>query len=505
MRVLRQRLIVAGGILVALVLWYCLTANSYRRRFLPHTYINGFDVSRMSVADAEAILKNSVEKYTLELGFRGGSNETVTSRDVDLTYVSSNEVEQILADQNRAGWIRNAFGKHSTYTVSTSFKFDSAKMRSYLESLPEFLEANITKPKDAYIVKRADNTFMVASETEGNEPVEDAVFEAVNQAINHSEARLNLAAVDGAYASPSVRRDDEDLNYTVERFNSFVNTTIRITMKDGSVETYGRDQLIDWFARDESTGVYSLSKESVYKQCYAVMQSIADRYDNTKSTVEYESLKNGTVVLPCAYYGYKVDVEDETDLMYEGLINREDTDIEIVNGVKETMDPTNGGTYVEVDVTNQYVTFIKDGEVFLGTDCVTGLESDPERRTPSGVFSVLNLMENQVLGSLTSVDPGQRYESHVDYWMPFFESYGMHDASWRDEDAFGGEIYLYYGSHGCVNLPPSSAERIYKNIDFYTPVIVVRAGDNAPDGTKRGNTTWNPPEGGLHYSESESE
>ena len=496
---IKQKLLVAGGIAVALILVYCIIANSYRSRFLPHTYINSFDVSSLSNAEAEEILKKSVENYSLELGFRGGSIRTLNSEDVDLTYVSSNEVQEILAGQNRAGWIRNAFGRHTSYTVSTSFKFDTEKLRSYLESLPEFQEANITKPADAHIVKKVNNTFKVASEVDGNQPVEDAVLAAVDKAINHSEARLNLASVEGAYAEPQVRADNEDLNYTVERFNTFVNTKINITTRDGKVQSYGRDQLIDWFKQDESTGTWSLSKESVYKRCWAIMQDIADRYDDAKSTVEYVSQYDGTVVLPCARYGYLVDVEAETDKMNDALLAREDRDIQIENSVTETIDPTNGGTYVEVDITNQLVTYFENGEIRLQTECVSGKESDPERRTPSGVFSVLNKLENQTLGSLTATDPGQRYESHVDVWMPFFESYGMHDASWREE--FGGTRYLSYGSHGCVNLPPEDAVELFKMIDYYTPVIVVRAGDNAPEGTQRGSTTWNPPEGGLHYSE----
>ena len=500
---LKQKLLIAGGVLVALILCYCLIANGYRKKFLPHTFINSFDVGSLSVAEAENILKKSVETYSLELGFRGGSIRTMTGEDVNLTYVSSNEVEKILSGQNRAGWIRNFFGKHTSYSVSTSFKFDSDKLRSYLESLPEFQEANITKPVDAHIVKKVNNTFKVASEVNGNEPSEDVIFEAVDHAINHSEVRLNLDTVEGAYVSPGVRFDDEDLNYTVERFNSFVNTNISIKTKDGSVQKYGRDQLIDWFTQDESTGVWSLSKENVYKRCYAIMQAIADRDDDAKSTVRYESTYNGTVVLPCARYGYLVDVEKETDKMNDALLAREDRDIEIENSASLSIDPKNGGTYVEVDVTNQVVTYYKNGEIYVQTECVTGKENDPERRTPSGVYSVLNKLENQTLGSLTALDPGQRYESHVDYWMPFFESYGMHDATWREN--FGGSMYWEYGSHGCVNLPPEAAEKIYKDIDYYTPVIVVRAGDNAPDGTRRGNTTWNPPDGGLHYSESDDD
>ena len=500
-RVLRQRLIVAGAILAGIILWYCVTANSYRSRFLPHTFINGFDVGSKSVADAEDLLRKSVENYTLELAFRGGGIEDLTSKDVDLTYVSSNEVEKILAGQNRAAWIGSFFGARSSYAVSTSFKFDTDMMRSYLESLPEFQEANITKPRNAHIVRLSNNSFRVATEVEGNEPNENAIFAEVDRAINASEARVNLAAVEGAYVEPALRQDDEDLNYTVERFNSFLDTTITIKRKDGSVLTYGRDDFVEWVTYDEESGTWSLSKETVYTKCYNIMQAIAEEDNDAHTTVAYDSTAVGPVVLPCASYGYIVDVESETDIMNEALLNRESREIEIENSVKESIDPKNGGTYIEVDVTNQHVTYYKDYKVFFETDCVTGKESNPERRTPSGVYSVLNKLENQILGSLTATDPGQRYESHVDYWMPFFESYGMHDASWREN--FGGSWYLEYGSHGCVNLPPEDAGELFQDVDYYTPVIVVRAGDNAPDGTRRGDTTWNPPDGGLHYSESD--
>ena len=65
-----------------------------------------------------------------------------------------------------------------------------------------------------------------------------------------------------------------------------------------------------------------------------------------------------------------------------------------------------------------------------------------------------------------------RYSVYVNYWMSFLPHYGLHDASWRDE--FGGDIYEYDGSHGCVNLSYDSARTIYGLIDYGTPVIVLR-------------------------------
>ena len=57
----------------------------------------------------------------------------------------------------------------------------------------------------------------------------------------------------------------------------------------------------------------------------------------------------------------------------------------------------------------------------------------------------------------------------------FFESYGMHDATWRSKSQFGTDRYTYDGSHGCVNMPYDAARYLYKNADKGTPVIVFRA------------------------------
>ena len=65
---------------------------------------------------------------------------------------------------------------------------------------------------------------------------------------------------------------------------------------------------------------------------------------------------------------------------------------------------------------------------------------------------------------------GETWNSYVNYWMPFKGGYGLHDASWRSE--FGGDIYLYDGSHGCVNTPYEKVKYIYEHTDYGTPVYV---------------------------------
>ena len=56
--------------------------------------------------------------------------------------------------------------------------------------------------------------------------------------------------------------------------------------------------------------------------------------------------------------------------------------------------------------------------------------------------------------------------------MPFFDGQGLHDATWRS--SFGGDIYLTNGSHGCVNLPYDTADKIYNNIEAGVAIILYK-------------------------------
>ena len=53
--------------------------------------------------------------------------------------------------------------------------------------------------------------------------------------------------------------------------------------------------------------------------------------------------------------------------------------------------------------------------------------------------------------------------------MPFNKNIGLHDAYWRSR--FGGEEYKRNGSHGCVNLPPENAQKLYRYVEAGMPVI----------------------------------
>ncbi len=120
-------------------------------------------------------------------------------------------------------------------------------------------------------------------------------------------------------------------------------------------------------------------------------------------------------------------------------------------------------TYVDVDLTNQTVTYIVNGVAVMSSPCVTG-DTSKKRSTPTGTYAVFGHVNGTYL-------TGPTWHNWVDYWMPFTRGgCGLHDATWRRK--FGGEIYKTNGSHGCVNLPHDFAKELFNVVTIGTVVKV---------------------------------
>ena len=112
-----------------------------------------------------------------------------------------------------------------------------------------------------------------------------------------------------------------------------------------------------------------------------------------------------------------------------------------------------GLDYIDVSIEDQHVMVFENGRLVMETACVTGTPI-PSRTTHKGVFSIDYKQRDRVLTGSQNL-----YHTLVHYWMPFDGGIGLHDAYWRG--SFGGTIYQYNGSHGCVNLPPTFAKNLY--------------------------------------------
>lgn len=123
-----------------------------------------------------------------------------------------------------------------------------------------------------------------------------------------------------------------------------------------------------------------------------------------------------------------------------------------------------GDTYVHIDIDQQMMWFYKNNKLIVETPVVTGTAGACD--TPTGLFKVR-----------TKASPahlvGPTWNVTTDYWIGINESndIGIHDSQWRDT-GYGGDIYTYSGSNGCINTPLDAVKKIYDNIAIGVPVVV---------------------------------
>lgn len=121
-----------------------------------------------------------------------------------------------------------------------------------------------------------------------------------------------------------------------------------------------------------------------------------------------------------------------------------------------------GTTYVEVSLSSQHVWVYINGKPKMESDVVTGTKGKHD--TPKGLYYMSECIPGKYL-------VGDGYKTWVNKWMRLTNTgVGLHDATWRS--SFGGSIYTYSGSHGCINLPSSFADKLFKVAYTGMPVVV---------------------------------
>lgn len=138
--------------------------------------------------------------------------------------------------------------------------------------------------------------------------------------------------------------------------------------------------------------------------------------------------------------------------------------LEAENGIP--VPPVDKPKLVLIDITKQRLYAYENG-VSIFNEPVPITSGKAGFDTVKGNFAIYQKMRGM---RLRSPFPGIYYDSYVDFWMPFFQGYGLHDASWRT--VYGTMDYPSVGSHGCVNIPYNYVQQIFNWAEVGTSVVV---------------------------------
>ena len=466
-KALRVTGMIAAMVLVAAGCAYAGVSYYYTNHFFEGTTINGINSSNKTAYEVEQEIASKMADYSIEIKARDQEAQTITGSDIDYRYISSGEILNLLKEQKPYEWVKGFFEK-TTYTAKEETAFDKTKLENEVKSLNCAQKENQVAPENAY-VSFNNSEFTIVPETAGSELKVKEAYQMISEAISSDDAEVDLGSNPDAYVTADITSDSADLQATVDAYNNFAKASITYTFGDETVTLDG-NTIKDWLQFDEKGQL--IQDDASFKQHIVdYVAQLAAAHDTVGTERQFQTTSGRTVSVYGSAYGWKIDQDGEVAQLTQEIQSGTQTTREPVYSMRANSYGVNdlGNTYIEVDLTEQYMWYYQDGNVIFESDIVSGLASDPERKTPPGIFTMYYKKSPDVLRGTKKADGTYSYEQAVTYWMPFNGGIGFHDADWQPY--FGGDRYLTGGSHGCINMPPDKAGELYNIIQYNVPII----------------------------------
>ncbi|MDT2757569.1 L,D-transpeptidase family protein [Enterococcus asini] len=443
---------------VALTTGYGVNASNYSDRFLPNTKINHTDISNLTVSEANKKLQEATAQTNFTITDNGTEWKKVSLADLGMKTDFSKELDNLLGDQNQWGW-----GMAYVFTSNSSdvngLTLDEAQLDAAAANIQtelNTLNESRTKTADATLTK-GPTGFTITPEVNGNSVNVDQVIKDLKAFVAKDQFTLDLMDYT---EKPTVLSTDATLQEQMNQLNQIAQIQANYTI-NGETFQIPTETISGWLTYTD--GKVSLDREQVK----AYVTSLGERYNTSTNATKFNSTKRGEVSVPAGTYSWTIQPDSETDALMEAILaGAPFTRTPITAGSAAADTPLIGNTYIEVDLQNQHMWYYKDGAVALETDVVTG---KPKSATPPGVNYIWEKKTNETLKGKN--DDGTDYASPVAYWLPIdWTGVGIHDSDWQP--AYGGDLYLTNGSHGCVNTPPDVMKTLYEAVEVGTPVLV---------------------------------
>lgn len=453
----KKKALIAAGIAVGvLAAVYIGFSVFFMNHFFFRTTINGIPVSGCTADKVQKQAEDSIKGYALSISGRDGVKEEIKGEDVGLEAKTDGKLEALLKEQNGFAWPAKLFSPEKL-TSKTLVSYDEGKLKNAVAALDCMDEANQVEPADAHISDYdAKNGYTVVDEVEGNALDADKVDDVIEKAVSGLSDSVDLDK-ESCYKEPQVRSDDKDLQSACDKVNSYLKSSITYQVGDKG-QTLDASTFGSWISLDENL-------EPVIDQNAVAdyVSELSSTYNTCNGTKSFKTSYGTTVEVGNVHYGWKVDKDAEAAAIVSDIESGKAVTRDLNYSMTAASHGANdyGDSYVEINLTGQHLFLYKNGSLVLESDVVTG-KTDGSHETPPGVFGITYCERNATLR-------GANYATPVAYWMPFNGDIGLHDATWQP--AFGGTLYTFKGSHGCVNLPLGVAKTIFENVEAGFPVI----------------------------------
>jgi lipoprotein-anchoring transpeptidase ErfK/SrfK len=433
----------------------------YADKILPGVSVAGQDIGSLTVAKARAKIFEITRNYRLKFSI-DNQQFSATSADVGLSYAVEDTVKAAYAAH------RDFLLPTSVVKLPLNYSVDNDRLALYTSGIAERIG---TQAKDATLVVKGTDIQVVPDQNGWSiDPAH------LTRLIKADAAAPSVAAIKlSATQQPAIILASS-VTPTIKQANRIMAVPLTLTYQDRTF-TPSAAEIGSWLTFNKQTESDSskLVAEVDISRIRGYVQQVAGSVNvapvDKKITIESGVTKVGREGVD----GLAID-QDPAVAAIESAVNSQQalvftltTHVVAFQTISTTLVSLDYGRYVEINLSKQHLWVWQDHAVIYDTPITSGA-TGAGFPTATGLFSIYYKATDTHLRGY-AYGPRYNYDVHVNYWMPFYSGFGMHDASWRNGN-FGGPDYYYGGSHGCVNLPDDAAAFIYNWAAVGTPVWV---------------------------------
>lgn len=450
MKVNKSTLVLAGVSVAAIAAaWIIAGATFFQNHYIPGTVINGVNCTGKSVEEVKELITPDVSDYILPIKYLERETDRISAGRIKLNVETDlQKINDILENQNPYVWL---LGLGKNYDVDCQISYDEELFNDLITKLNIINFRNKPNEAEMEIIYTDNDEFIVQDYVYIDED-NSKLTNVISNAVKNLDEEIILQDTE---CCKKLVSDDKRavIQASCDKANDFLGTDI--LLHDDKFEyELDRDTISKWIVFDDQFNV-KVDKNKI--------NDYVKMWNTVGSTRKFLTAHGTYVNVEGGDYGWRADTTGLADKIASAVEGCKDAEIPfevsqwgLDYGVNDI-----GKTYIEVDLTNQYLYMYLDGALVLKTCVVTGLPT-PDKYTPQGTYSIKSVCRNAVL-------VGADYRCPVSYWMPFNGGIGLHDATWQY--MLGGDWYKSQGSHGCVNLSLSAAARIYDEAFAGMPVV----------------------------------
>lgn len=440
---------------------YLTGVGYYSNRFVANTTFGTVDISNLTLVKAQEKLESDLNEREVVLMENDQEVARIKLSELKGEFNTESNLETVYQSQDPSVWVTSYFEEEAFEDVLTDQVAINASNIEMILAENGITNAEREAAVDAVIDYSDDEGYFIEDGQIGTQIDFDKLGASIVNAVQSNETAVDLVDV---YAQPSIDGESDVVTSVMDTIQDF--SDIQLTLQIGGEDlTLPKETIESWIYFDSNNQLLV-----DYDLVYAYVNALNDEYATYNKNRQFISTLQGEVTVPPGILGWGIDIEFETqsiiDDLYAGIdVTREPATFS--SGGNGNSADEIGGTYVEIDLTYQMMYLYVDGEMVLGTDIVSG---QLNAETVPGANAVNEMLSDTKLRGFNQFSKVE-YATPVSYWIRFDNNaQGIHDASWQG--AFGGDVWTYAGSLGCINTPYWAVETIFNNVTYGTPVIV---------------------------------